>query len=224
MRRLSQRGFTIPEVMVALLVFAAISAGGVFTLRLSLDARDQFEAADLQLTRLEMARAIIREDFSQVALRRVREEFGADRGPAFEGGDRIVQGFGDDDEEVLLAFVRRGWKNPESRSPRSSLQFVEYVLSGDKLIRRTRPFLDDARDLETHERVLFEGLQSASFGFLAGEAAGRNNWSPNWPVAGDTDSAPKAIELITQSDRYGSLRQLFWLGELGAASDGGGDA
>ncbi len=212
----------MPELMVALLVFATLSAGGVYVLRLSVDAREQLGATDRYLSEIEIARTILREDFAQIALRPVRDEFGAAKGPAFRGGEFLKQESARDDEQIILAFVRRGWLNPEWKAPRSSMQYVEYVVADDALIRRARPYLDDARDQPFTDRVIFGDVDGARFSFLVGEFSGRLDWSPVWPAAGDINTAPKAVELVFETGRYGELRQLFWIGDI--APTGGADA
>lgn len=212
----TQRGFSMPELLVSLLVFATISAAAVYVLRLSVDARDQLEAANERLAGLEIARSLIKDDLAQVAIRPVRDEYGYSAGPAFQGGEVIDAKLAQDGEARMLALVRRGWANPELDAPRSTLQYVEYILRDDELIRRTRPYVDDARNQPRSERLLLSGVRSMTIGFLRGETSRGLDWLDLWPAASDDAYAPppRAIEITIETDRYGELTQLFWIGEI----------
>jgi len=212
MRKGKQSGFTLPEVLVALLIFSLIAAASVYALRLGVNARDQLGEADDALRELQLARMLIKEDMAQIVLRHVRDEFGDPAPAAFQGGRDIRRGRVEDDERILMSFTRAGWINPDARAPRSALQYVEYVRRGDQLIRRARLYLDDAGGGERIERVLFEGVEEAGVEFLSGEFRGALEWASEWPVPGAT-SAPPAIALTISNEAVRDLRQLFWIGE-----------
>ncbi|HMP61733.1 MAG TPA: type II secretion system minor pseudopilin GspJ, partial [Phenylobacterium sp.] len=120
------KGFTLVEMMVALLVFALLSAAGVAALGFAADNREVVGRRMEALARLQSARALIKSDLEQAADRRTRAEGGVSTA-ALTGG--AVAG------APLLGFVRRGWDNPDA-APRPSLQYVEYRLVGDRLERR----------------------------------------------------------------------------------------
>lgn len=214
-----QKGFTLPELLVALLIFAFVAAACVYSLRLGVDARDQLAKADDRLAEMQIARAIIREDMLQLVNRPVRDEFGDFAGPAFLGGSELRLRRRAEGETPLLAFVRRGWTNPESQAPRSTLQYVEYVEKGGALVRRIRPYLDDARNQPEFERALFADAADVEISFLAGEARGELDWAQGWPIV-TAALFPRAIAVTFTSARFGRLTQRFWIGRL----DTGGGA
>lgn len=213
---MSERGFTIAELLVALLVFAALSAAGVVVLRMSVDARERLTVMDAELAALENARTLMKDDFAQVALRTVRDEFGAPVPAPFVGGDFIQQDLAREEERRLVAFVRRGWLNPEWRAPRPQLQYVEYLLIDGNLVRRTRAYLDDARDQPVNDRILIENVGEATFAFLNGIDRGELQWATAWPVSGGGVSAPQAVSLSVSTRRYGAIEQFFWIGDVAA--------
>lgn len=212
-----QKGFTLPEVMIALLVFAAIASASVYALRLGVDSRDQLAAADERLKAFQIARTLIKEDLAQTALRSVRDEFGQRVPAAFRGNIVEFGGRVEDDETLLLAFVRNGWRNPNADAPRSSLQYVEYILKGGALIRRARVYLDETSQSDIVERVLFEGLEDASASFLIGETRGELEWADIWPVSGASQPPPAVSLTLTWPDEA-PLEQRFWVGDIGGAS------
>jgi general secretion pathway protein J len=210
-----QRGFTLPEFLVALLIFSLIASATVFALRLGVEARDQLDEAGRRLGDLHIARLIIKEDMAHLVARPVRDEFGSPAGPPFRGGIEAVERNARRDETRLLVFVRAGWANPGADSPRSTLQYVEYVAKGGALIRRTRPYLDDARNQQRFDSILLRDADDVELTFLAGEVRGALEWASAWPLAGRAAAAPRAISVASTSARYGRIEQRFWIGALG---------
>lgn len=209
-----QRGMTLPEVLIALLVFAAIASTSVYALRLGIDSRDQLTTADQSLKAFQIARTLMKEDFAQLAMRPVRDEFGNHKPAAFLGNLTTFGGNAADDEKTLAAFVRDGWINPGARLPRSALQHVEYVFKGDALIRRARIYLDETTQSDVSERVLFEGLTTARAAFLTGEARGELVWTDIWPISDSRTGAPRAVSITVERDGEPPVVQYFWIGAL----------
>jgi general secretion pathway protein J len=213
-RRAAQRGVTLIELLIALFVFALISSAGVYALRLAVEGSEQLERSEAVLREWRLARLIIREDMAQLAPRIVRDEFGQSQGAAFFGGVAIAARAPIAGEELLAGFVRRGWANPNDAMPRSTLQYVEYVLKDGDIIRRSRPYLDDARNQPRNDRVLFFDVENVQFQFFAGETREGLQWSDIWPAPGAGGFAPRAVRLSFESVRFGPIEQLFWIGDL----------
>lgn len=207
-------GFTLPEVLIALLIFSLIATASIYSLRLGIDSRDQLTAVDQTLKELQIARILMKEDLAQVVSRPVRDEFGIANPVFFHGGQITFGGRAADDEKTLVSFVRGGWQNPRAASPRSALQHVEYIFKGDALIRRAWVYLDQTSNSEMTERVLFNQLDDARAEFLTGEFRGELEWADAWPVTGDT-GAPRAVAIIITQQGKAPLRQLFWIGDVG---------
>lgn len=215
-----QKGMTLAEVMVALLVFALIAASSVYALRLGVNSRDQLEDADATLKSIQLARILIKEDLAQTTARPARDDFGVQRENIFEGGQAVYGGSIEDDEQILMSFVRGGWINPGALSPRSALQHVEYIYRDGAVIRRARAFVDKTTNGETVERTVFTNLTDAYAEFLNGETRGELNWAEAWPVGASGDRPPRAVALVLEEENAEPLRLLFWVGDLGEASAG----
>lgn len=217
MRAHSQKGLTLPEVLISLLIFALIASASVYALRLGVDSRDQLGAADNALKKLQIARILIKEDMAQAIARPVRDEFGAQTPVFFEGGQTSFGARAEDDEKVLVSFTRGGWLNPNAAAPRSALQHVDYIFKNGAMIRRARVYLDEAPNAEVIERVLFDGLADARAQFLSGVFQGELEWADAWPLSGGRRRPPRAVAITIEPARESAepLRQLFWIGDLG---------
>jgi|GEM_PF-365593 len=211
-RRSNQRGVTLPELLVALFVFALISSIGVYVLRLAVDGREQLTETDNALREWQLARIIIRQDLMQIADRPVRNEFGESQAGVVIGGIGFSGRTPESGETPLVGFTRAGWANYDPDTPRSTLQYVEYIQKDDRIVRRTRAFLDDARDQPKRDRTLFEGVSDVALEFLSNEGARGLEWTEDWPVGGTR--APRAVRLRFQTERFGEIEQIFWIGSV----------
>lgn len=208
----AQRGLTLVELLVAIFIFGLIASAAVFALRLAVDARDGIRDSSARIGEIETARMLMKEDLALVVNRPVRDAFGAPAGPAFLGGMETLRRPSVVGERLLLAFVRSGWTNPEDQAPRSTLQYVEYVVRDGALVRRTRAYLDDARGQPVVDRVLIADAADISVSFLAGQGYSSPQWTDGWPAPGGTGVAPMAVSLTVTTPRFGALRQYFWIG------------
>ncbi len=214
MRRHRQKGVTLPELLIALLVFAMISGVAVYALRLSVEGREQLGIADAAIREMQIARLVIKEDLLQVVPRITRDEFGNANPAAFLGGAGLAFRPPKNGETLLVAFVRSGWDNADNLSPRSTLQAVEYVIVGEKLVRRTRPYLDDARGQPRTDRTLLSAVSGASVGFFAGETTAGLQWAELWPSPQAQGAIPAGVRLTLTTKGFGSFEQLFFIGEV----------
>lgn len=189
-----QGGFTLLEVLVALLIFGLIAAAGVAVMAYAADNQGVVASRMDRLGEFQRARGLLRADLSQVALRRTRRADGSPARDAFVAGRP-------GDAGPLLAFVRRGWENPEG-DPRASLQYVEYRLADGRLERSARAALDGNAGAEP--QVLLTGIRAADIAFRD-----RGAWNDGWP--GGAERMPEAIELDLELDGIGRVRQRFLL-------------
>jgi len=187
------KGFTLVEMMVALLIFGLISAAGVSVMRFSVDNQEIVRAHEARLAELQRARAILKADLAQAAARRTRGADGQAARQAFLGGEQAAGG-------PLLGLVRRGWDNPDGKD-RPSLQYVEYRLAEGRLERRARPALDGAE--LAAPQVLMTGVREARPFFLW-----RGQWLEVVPL-GAHAGLPQAVRLDLTLEDYGLLSQLF---------------
>ena len=192
------RGFTLVEMLVALVVFGLLSAATVGVLVHAADNREAVGARMDRLGEFQRARALIKADLGQAAPRRVRRGDGSAARTAFTG-----QRPGD---APLWGFVRRGWSNPDGAA-RASLQYVEYRIAGRQLERTAHAALDGAR--APAPQVVLTGVDATAIGYRY-----RGQWNDGWP--GGADEIPEAIRLTLDVDGLGTIEQLFLLPGGGA--------
>ncbi|NNE40100.1 MAG: type II secretion system minor pseudopilin GspJ [Marinicaulis sp.] len=215
MRWKEQRGVTMPEVLISLLILSLIASACVYALRLGVDSRDQLVKTTDELRDLQIARILIKEDLAQFVDRRVRDEFGNIAPQSFTGGDSLGRRRDVEEGELLFSFVRGGRLNPNAVEPRSALQYVEYVYLDNAVRRRARDYLDESASSEMTERILFDGLAEARAEFPVADAVGDIDWVREWPVAGRGDGAPPpAAALVLFRPEKDEERHLFWIGEF----------
>lgn len=190
-------GFTLVELLVALMVFAIVASAGIAVMSFSLTSREAAADASGRLGELQVARAMMKADLSQMVLRPSRDAYGNPRVETFSGRLRS--------DAPFLAFVRRGWENPAGAEARSTLQYVEYLLDGDTLVRRTPLRVDPQRRTPKVERILLTGVEAMHLSFLVNE-----DWLDSY-VIGDGAGAPlpDAVAIELELADYGLVRQLF---------------
>lgn len=188
------KGFTLVEMLVALFIFALITAAGVAVMGSTLNNQSQVRERVERYAQLQRTRALLKADLSQAASRPTRDERGEPALTAFAGGSPWGPG------GPLLALSRRGHENPDA-APRASLQYVEYALVGDRLERRARPALDGAA--LGPPQVLITGVAAAEPGFLHNGV-----WSPQWKGVPASD-IPAAVRLKLTLTDLGVVDQLF---------------
>ena len=184
------------ELLVALTIFALLSAAGVTLLSFSVRAQ---AAADERLTRLAEVRragALLTSDLAQAAPRISRDQAGAVT-PAFVGGS----GQGD---ALILSLVRRGWENLNGAA-RPSLQKVQYRWTAGRLERAAWRHVDGG---EAIEPVAVVGdVRSVRLRYRDPRGEWRERWDPTRPT-----SMPSAVEIVIDTEESGSIRQLFIVG------------
>ncbi|MHB8911101.1 MAG: type II secretion system minor pseudopilin GspJ [Lysobacter sp.] len=188
------KGFTLVEMLVALVVFGLLSAAGVSVLAYTADNRGVIRGRMDRLGEFQRARSLLKADFAQAAVRRIRDAEGLAARNAF-AGNRL------DSPGPLFGFVRRGWANPDAE-PRASMQYVEYRLVDGQLERSARGALDGAA--ATAPQVLLAGIRHATVGYRY-----RGQWLDGWP--GGADAMPEAVRLELELDGIGHVDQLFLL-------------
>lgn len=149
-----QSGFSLVEVLIALLIFSMISVGSLGALQSAVQAKDATAAAVARHETVALMRATLRSDFSQMIIRQNRDPYGGRERTVFRGG------FND-----LLDFTKLGRVNPAGVFVRSDIRRVKYVIEEGQLIRRVFAHENPTPTTNIRDRVLLTGIASSEVNF-----------------------------------------------------------
>ncbi len=190
-----QNGFTLIEMMVALLIFAMLAAAGVSLLTFSVRAQAAAtERLDAVANDQRMA-SLLASDLAQAVPRITRDVIGANQ-PAFGGTNGVGAA-------PVLRYVRGGWTNPEG-NPRASIQRVEIALDRGRLERRTYAMVDGA--MAGEPMVLADNVENVRLRYRD-----KGVWAASWQNPAPA-SMPKAVELIVKRQGQPALMMAFLVG------------
>jgi len=213
-------GFTLVELMVAVLITAILFAMGYGALSQALTSRKEVDEQSTRLSALQQAFRVIEQDIEMMQPRPVRDLLGNTYlGAAYQDPNSLPTGISDSsapaaapDGVVQLSFTRGSWANPAGL-PRSELQRVAYLVRGGKLIRQHMLVLDATSGNLPEERELLDQVELLHFRFLDESLA----WSDSWPTpallrqtpAVQMRARPIAVEVTLKLKDYGVLTRII---------------
>jgi general secretion pathway protein J len=221
------QGFTLLEVMIALVISALIAVMAFE----SLDAADagatRTNEVLNEINRLDRAWQIIAAD-----LRHVIPPAQADKNAVFKA--ESLRSSGEDADQLVLLFKRRGWVN-FSNLPRSDLQLVGYRVEEGKLWRDFVPERNlELSDIDLEEddgfhQLLLDGVEDVQLRMLhqgAITSRGKSaleerefseDWLQKWPdntqQGASAQDLPLAVEITIELKGVGSSVRLFAMPE-----------
>ena len=193
------KGFTLLEVLVAVVVFGIISVlayGGYNQLTQQSDIveRSAGRTRAVQSTMQRMA-----EDFAMLEPRPIREPLGESLEPALRSGGGL---------DTLADLTRSGWSNPAGIS-RSTLQRVTYRLQDNKLQRAYWNALDRTMSAEPTVATLVDHVRSVGFRFMDQNQSWHEQWPPLGYSGGDAGRLrPIAVEITLELEDWGKIVRL----------------
>ena len=199
------KGFTLVELLVALAVFAVISAAAYAGLFRVLEGQARLQASDERLASVQRSMLLLEREVAQMADRPVRDAYG-DTQPAF----RL--------DETEAEWSRFGRPNPAGLA-QSGLWRVGYARSDGRLVRRVWPMLDRAPDTPMFEETVIEDVDR-----FAVEALREGAWSAQWPPLPrdgapppPPDVVPDAVRVYLEIEGLPPLRRTLLIASGGRA-------
>lgn len=188
------RGFTLIEILVALVVFAAMAAiswgalGQIARTRSALAVeQDRFAAIVRSMSDLER-------DLRQAIARPLRGNYG-EQVPALLGSSDRIQ------------LSRLGFANPRAEA-RSNIERVIYAVDNASLRRGRYAVLDRAAGSVADWHELLDQVAEFRLRYLGPDG----NWRDQWPPRDSSpEELPRAIELRIRLDDLGELRRVVAL-------------
>lgn len=198
--RFVQNAFTLIEVLVAMAIFAILSALAYGTLSQTVLSAEILGDRMDRLQAIQRTIRMLADDMQQLSPRPVRDELGENFEPALNTGFR--SGF-------AIELTRSGWNNPMVL-PRSTMQRAAYRIEDDKLVRYYWTVLDRTLSNEPVSVVLLDGVESLEFRFY--QANGE--FVQQWPPAEQSGPAnvrlrPRAVEVILRLEDEGEITRLI---------------
>jgi general secretion pathway protein J len=201
------RGLTLIELLIAVAVFAVLSAlayGGLNNVLLT-SSRTQAEADKLMV--LQLAMRYLQRDVDQIVDRPIRDQYG-DPQPALISTEHS-------EEEPLISFTRAGWTNPAGQL-RSTLQRVayDYDEEEEEFVRIAWTTLDGATEETALRTTLLESVTGVEFRFMDQDEQWQTDWPPLQQQAQPGQNAqnlPKALEMVITTETWGEIRRILLL-------------
>lgn len=199
MTRRRNSGFTLIEILVAVVVLAVLAVAAYGGLDAIINIRRHTHAEEDQFQALQLAVSTLTRDLEQAAPRPIRYSSG-DWAQAMDGGNNDVP---------PLSFTRAGNPNP-LLEPRSSLQRVAYEVDHGKLYRLYYPVLDRSQEIQPKRQKLLAGVTTLSLRFLDESGQWQNHWPPINEIAGKYNRRdPVAVEVTLDTKRWGTIKRLI---------------
>ena len=204
--RLSLKGFTLLEVLIAMAIFSVISLASFTIFDTVFSGDEKSKAKHQRLNELNRAFIVIERDMLQIARRTVRFN-----GEAPASGYLHIDDQGFFSETNAVAFVRSGWSNPGLLLPRSDMQSVAYQVADNTLNRLYFNFVDPVVGQEPKIRPLITGVEDVQFEFFQ---------QGKWQKEINKEQLPLAIALTIQTVDFGEIRRQFLIaGDSEASKD-----
>ncbi|AZT83788.1 type II secretion system protein GspJ [Marinobacter sp. NP-4(2019)] len=200
---MSQKGFTLMEVLIAVTITAVIGLGVWQVLSGVVLSRDRVNEVADEFDQLQRTMLLLERDLTQVVNRPVRDMYG-DYKPALTSRE----------DSFALVLTRQGWRNPLGMR-RSSLQRAGWEYTGEELRRRHWITLDQGQEESSQDVLLLSDVNSFEIRFLDQQ----RNWTDGWPTEELMASLspgtrpdlplPMGIEISLEHERFGELTRTF---------------
>lgn len=191
-------GFTLIEIMIAVAIFAVISAIIFPIVIKTIEINAAIEKRAEKIASLQRLFVYMENDFRYMVHRTVRDPFD---GLSFDPGFIVDT----DDDELIKFFTLL----PDAATQESQTRLVAWVLEGDKLQRKTwysiSPYTEEAPRLAT----IVDGVDSIDAQF-AEEVDDALNWRSDWE---EQKQLPIAVDIMVKFSDGVSYRRVFEVAE-----------
>lgn len=193
-------GFTLVEVLVAIAVFAVLSALAYGTLSQTLTSAELLGDRMERLQAIQRTMRVLEQDFAQLAPRPIRNELGDGYTPALRT---------DAQSGFALELTRGGWNNPAGL-PRGTLQRAAYRVEDDRLVRYHWNVLDRTLSNDFIGVELLDDVETLVVRFM--EENGE--WLEQWPPPDRSGPLgfrlrPRAVQIELTLVDEGQLNRLI---------------
>lgn len=196
-----QAGFTLLEVLIALVVFSIIATITSSAMYHAFNTRARLKIQADRLSHLQTAVVILERDTRQILDRPVR------------GNDMVIY-TGLIGQYDSVEFTRGGLVNPNGAERRSTLKRIALLCKNKQLIRRSWDILDTLDRKRYRDSVLIENLADCNFKFINRQLEVLSDWNAqSIHQEEQLEPLPKAIQLNLSLADWGKGTFLFLIPE-----------
>lgn len=206
---MSQRGFTLIEVLIAMAIVAIIGVASAQVVSSVIASDEASRKGDKRITLLQRTYQTIQRDMLQMTSRSARVNGAKPSKQFIFAGENVLES---DDDGIV--FTRKGWRNPAQMFPRSNLQGVGYRVVDGKLERLHYLYPDQGAGTEPQITTLIEGV----IGFKL-EYFDEKKWQKQW----QKPTLPQGIALNITTEALGVVRWQFLVPSSPSTSKNEGD-
>lgn len=189
-----QTGFTLIEILVALLIFSILALMMTEGLSRMIRFHDATVKRAAQLRELQFAFLLFSRDLEQAVNRPSTNGFGK-KEPAFLGSSKE------------LVFTHAGQAGALLNSVDSQLQRVSYTNMGSNFIRSSVAALDYMKNTPSATRVLSHSMTEMRFQYYS---RANKRFYDSWPLKDEQKQAlPSAIRVYVTIPNLGKMSQLY---------------
>ena len=186
-------GFTLVELLVAVLVFGLLAGAAYGGLNALSEAAGVHRERSAAFADLQRAVATLDGDLRQLVARQGRDRQG-----------QLLPALAADRRSLLAR--RAGRINP-AQLPRSQLQQFAWRIEQAGLVRRSWAEVDTPPASDPIGRTVFGSVSGLALRFRDAQGG----WHRQWPVAGPPQALPSALEYVLETAAFGRVRRVVVL-------------
>ena len=184
----NQSGFTLIEILIAVVIFALMAAVAYRGLDAILESKRQIDIESEKWRKITLFLTRLERDFSVIAPRSIKDAIKGDANALV--GEVTATG----DYDAQLAFTRMG--SSEELNTLAAPQRVGYRLRSNHIEILRWPVLDQAPNTKPAVSILMPDISALEFRYLDENAQWVTRWAPPIPPGAKTsDQLPNAVEV-----------------------------
>ena len=198
-------GFTLIEILLALMIFAVVATMTSIGLRNITTGRDKLQQRAKVVAKLQLATVIMQQDILQM----VNRGSNSSQQQAFPA---IVA------SAEKLSFTSANNANIYGTQQHSDLMRVSYSIDNNNLIRTINLFVDAATDSKPIVQILLKNVSALQWHFINKDGKPLTYWQVESIQGVDPYALPRAVIVDFDVKKLGHVRRVYPVGGLYVAT------